>query len=125
MEIAESHDITHVGVCSAEVLQRARSELICRKEAGLHDGLRFTFNNPVRSTDPQREVPGARSILVGARSYYADEPAAPQGAQGRVARYAWTDHYARLRLGLQALSRRLRQDGWRALACAQHNAVVD
>ncbi|HZX53576.1 MAG TPA: tRNA epoxyqueuosine(34) reductase QueG, partial [Ilumatobacteraceae bacterium] len=114
-----------VGVCSAEVLERARSELIRRKEAGLHDGLRFTFNNPIRSTDPQQAVPGARSILVAARSYYADEPAAPAGAHGRVARYAWTDHYAPLRLGLQAVARRLRHDGWRAVVFADDNAIVD
>ncbi|HEY4610337.1 MAG TPA: tRNA epoxyqueuosine(34) reductase QueG [Ilumatobacteraceae bacterium] len=125
MEIAESHDITHVGVCSAEVLHRARSELIRRKEAGLHDGLRFTFNNPLRSTDPQRAVAGAQSIFVAARSYYTDEPTAPAGAQGRVARYAWTDHYAPLRLGLQAVARRLRGDGWRAVVFADDNAIVD
>src|SRR3954453_911253 len=124
-EIARGHDISHVGVCSAEVLERARSELIRRKEAGLHDGLRFTFNNPLRSTDPQRAVPGARSIVVAARSYYADEPAVPAGPQGRVARYPWTDHYAPLRLGLQAVARRLRQDGWRAVAFADDNAIVD
>jgi epoxyqueuosine reductase len=125
VEIANHHDISHVGVCDAEVLQRARDELIRRKAAGLHDGLQFTYKNPQRSTDPQRAVAGARSVLVGARSYYTEQPPAPPGAQGRVARYAWTDHYVPLREGLRAVARRLRRDGWRAVAFADDNSIVD
>ena len=33
----------------------------------------FTYRNPDRSTDPGRAVPGARSIVVAARSYLADD----------------------------------------------------
>jgi epoxyqueuosine reductase len=123
--IAEQHDISHVGVCDAGILQRARAELIRRKEAGLHDGLQFTYKNPQRSTDPQAAVAGARSVLVGARSYYLDQPPPPPGAQGRVARYAWTDHYAPLRAGLRSVARQLRRDGWRAVAFADDNSIVD
>ena len=39
VEVATRHDISHVGVCNAEILERARAELLRRKEAGLHDGL--------------------------------------------------------------------------------------
>jgi epoxyqueuosine reductase len=124
-EIAKQHDISHVGVCDADVLERARAELIRRKQAGLHDGLQFTYKNPLRSTDPQRAVAGARSVLVGASSYYAEQPPAPPGAQGRVARYAWTDHYAPLREGLRAVARELRRDGWRAVVFADDNSIVD
>ena len=125
VEIAQQHDISHVGVCDAEILQRARAELIRRKAAGLHDGLQFTYKNPQRSTDPRRAVEGARTVLVGARSYYAEQPEPPPGAQGRVARYAWTDHYAPLRVGLRAVARQLRRDGWRAVAFADDNSIVD
>jgi epoxyqueuosine reductase len=124
-EIAQQHDISHVGVCDAEILQRARTELVRRKDAGLHDGLQFTYKNPQRSTDPRRAVAGAQAVLVGARSYYADQPPAPPGAQGRVARYAWTDHYAPLREGLRSVARQLRRDGWRAVAFADDNSIVD
>jgi epoxyqueuosine reductase len=123
--IAENYGVSHVGVCDAEILERARAELFRRKDAGLHDGLPFTYKNPVRSTDPSRAVVGARSVLVGARSYYIDQTPAPVGAQGRVARYAWTDHYAPLREGLRAVARRLRRDGWRAVAFADDNSIVD
>ena len=125
VEIAEQHDIAHVGVCDAEILQRARTELIRRKDAGLHDGLQFTFKNPQRSTDPRRAVAGAQAVLVGARSYYCEEPRAPDGPHGRVARYAWTDHYVPLRAGLRAVARKLRHDGWRAVVFADDNSIVD
>jgi epoxyqueuosine reductase len=86
----------------------------------------FTYRNPDRSTDPQRAVPGARSIIVAARSYLIDdEPARPAGANARVARYAWSDHYHPLRAGLGAIAGRLRSAGERALACADDNALVD
>ncbi|HEX2782324.1 MAG TPA: tRNA epoxyqueuosine(34) reductase QueG [Ilumatobacteraceae bacterium] len=125
VNIAEGCGVSHVGVCGAEVLTRARTELLRRMEAGLHDGLPFTYKNPVRSTDPSRAVAGARSVLVGARSYYADQPPAPAGPQGRVARYAWSDHYAPLRIGLRAVAGRLRHDGWKAVAFADDNSIVD
>ncbi len=64
-------------------------------------------------------------MLVGARSYYIDQPPVPPGAQGRVARYAWTDHYVPLREGLRVVARRLRRDGWRAVVFADDNSIVD
>jgi epoxyqueuosine reductase len=124
-EIANRHGITHVGVCDADILARARAEIIRRKAAGLHDGLQFTYKNPQRSTDPQRAVPGARSVVVGARSYYIDQLPVPPGSQGRVARYAWADHYGPLREGLRTVARRLRRDGWRAVVFADDNSIVD
>ena len=124
--LAREHGIDHLGVAPAGVLDRARRELVARREAGFHAGMEFTFRNPDRSTDPQRAVPGARSIIVAARSYLADgEPARPAGAHARVARYAWVDHYGPLRAGLQVIARRLRTAGERAIAFADDNSVVD
>ena len=124
--LAREHGIDHLGVAPAGVLDRARRELVARREAGFHAGMAFTFRNPDRSTDPQRAVPGARSIIVAARSYLADgEPARPAGAHARVARYAWVDHYGPLRAGLQVIARRLRTAGERAIAFADDNSVVD
>jgi epoxyqueuosine reductase len=124
--LAREHGIEHLGVAPAGVLDRARRELVARRAAGLDAGMAFTYRNPERSTDPSRAVPGARSIIVAARSYFADEePARPPGAQARVARYAWVDHYGPLRAGLRAIAGRLRSAGERALAFADDNAVVD
>src|SRR6188768_990101 len=108
--IAERHAITRLGVTSADVLERARGEIVRRKAAGLHAGMGFTYRNPVRSTDPQQAVAGARSIIAAARPYrLGDEPERPDGAQARVARYAWVDHYAPLRVGLREIALRIRR----------------
>ena len=126
--IAEAHGITRVGVAPATVMHRARAELVRRRDAGLHDGMQFTYRNPERSTDPQQAVRDARSAFVGARPYLVDEPARSiDGAvvAGRVARYVWADHYGPLRDGLWAVAHRLRRDGWKAVAYADDNSMVD
>ncbi len=133
--IALAHGVTRTGVASAEVLEGTRVELHRRRRLGLHDGMQFTFRNPERSTDPTRLVAGARSVFVGARPYLLDDPSQDgagavhqQGhgaVAGRVARYAWADHYAPLRAGLWAVAHRLRASGWKAVAVADDNALVD
>jgi epoxyqueuosine reductase len=124
--IAERHSITRLGVAPADLLERARTELHRRKAAGLHADMGFTYRNPDRSTDPQRAVTGARSIIAAARPYRARiEPARPSGVQARVARYAWVDHYTPLRLGLREIAHRLRRSGHRAVVFADDNAIVD
>ncbi len=107
-------------------MQRALGALQQRKAAGLHDTMEFTYRNPTRSTDPDRAVAGARSMLVGARSYVLDPPPKPSdGPQAAVARYAWIDHYEPLRFALNNIVRKLRNDGYRAVAFADDNSVVD
>ncbi len=117
--------LDHIGVAPADVMERARTALQSRKRAGLHDTMQFTYRNPERSTDPSAAVAGARSLLVAARSYVLDEPPTPLGPYAAVARYAWVDHYEPLRFGLQNIVRQLRSDGYRAVAFADDNSVVD
>ena len=105
--------------------------------------MRFTFKNPERSTDPGRAVHGARSVFVAARPYLLADPQPPHpasphpqsphmasphqadGPSGRIARYAWVDHYAPLREALWEVARRLRADGFRAVPFADDNSIVD
>jgi epoxyqueuosine reductase len=124
-EIAAGHGVTHTGVSDASVLQRAREAIEHRVAHGLSDGMQFTFKDPLRSTDPQRAVRDARSVFVAARPYLLDEPQHPGGVQGRIARYAWVDHYAPLREALWAVAHRLRLDGWKAVPFADDNSIVD
>lgn len=114
-----------VGIAPADPMDRARAALEHRKAAGLHGGMQFTFRNPARSTDPGAAVPGARALVVGARSYLLDEPERPVEPSGRVGRYAWVDHYRPLREALWAVARHLRADGWKAVVFADDNSVVD
>jgi epoxyqueuosine reductase len=114
-----------VGVAPAEPFTSTRRDLEARRAAGLHGGMSFTYRNPARATDPRVTVRGAQALVVGARAYGADEPARPVAPSGRVARYAWADHYAGLRAGLRAVAVRLKADGWRAVVVADDNGLVD
>ncbi|MCU1361815.1 MAG: hypothetical protein JWN99_3104 [Ilumatobacteraceae bacterium] len=125
--LAASFGITHTGVAPAAVMLRARQALVQRRDDGLHDGMAFTYKNPQRSTDPARAVLRAQAVFVGARPYLVADPGADPNApmSARVARYAWADHYAPLRAGLRAVAHRLRSDGWKAVAFADDNSMVD
>lgn len=123
--VARGAGITHTGVAPAGVLLRARGELHRRRDAGLADTMQFTYRNPDRSTDPGRAVAGAAAVFVGALPYAAAEPERPMASSGRIARYAWRDHYAVLRSGLWAVAHHLRGLGWKAVAYADDNSIVD
>ena len=124
-DLGRAEGLDHVGIAPAAPMARARAALEERKAAGLHAGMQFTYKHPARSTTPRQAVPGAQAVVVGARSYLMAEPAAPPRSCGRVARYAWVDHYAPLRSALWAVARRLRADGWKAVVFADDNSLVD
>ena len=125
--LGRAHGLDAVGIAPASPLTRARQILDERKAAGLHGGMEFTYRNPARSTSPDRVVPDAAAIVVGARRYASHPPAPAHGIEpaGRVARYAWTDHYAPLREALKAVALHLRAHGHRAVVVADDNAMVD
>jgi epoxyqueuosine reductase len=110
------------GVAPAETFAETRAALVERRAAGLHGGMNFTYRNPERSTDPDRALPGARSLVVGARAY---PPPRPPASGGRVAAYATDAHYDALRRALDAIASRLRADGWRTRVLVDDNALVD
>jgi epoxyqueuosine reductase len=134
--LGRAQGLDAVGVAPAEPFTTTRRHLEQRKAAGLHGGMRFTYLRPERSTDPTRAVPDARALVVAARGYRRAEPADPAGPapqtagraaepQGRVARYAWVDHYAPLRAALTVIARELTGAGWKARVLADDNALVD
>lgn len=143
MRLVREAGADRVGVTTAEPLHRARTAIESRIARGLVDTMQFTFRNPERSTTPTMSVPGARSIIVAARSYYsadaggvADSCAADvsdvanRGSAGdevpaRIARYAWRDHYEPLRDALRVAAQRLKRDGYRATVFADDNSIVD
>ncbi len=132
-----------VGVATAEVFEETRRHLLERRRSGLNGSMQFTYRNPERSTDPTRVLPGARSLVVGAWSYrQGDRPVPPTDPgsrlsgdhsgnlrrdrpEGRVARYARSDHYASLRRALTPVAEYLRERGWRATVVCDDNALVD
>jgi epoxyqueuosine reductase len=116
-----------VGICTAAPFTETRVELERRKGAGLHAGMGFTYLHPERSTEPERSLRRAASLVVGALAYRRAEPHPPAGDRptAKVAAYAWEDHYRRLKDALEPISQRIRADGWRTRIVADDNAVVD
>jgi epoxyqueuosine reductase len=138
VSLGRAQGLDAVGVAPAEPFATTLRHLERRRAAGLHGGMSFTYRRPERSCDPRLALRDARALVVAARSYRraaqptaaggidetapSDSPAAPAG---RVARYAWADHYGPLRTALTAVARRITADGWRARVVADDNALVD
>jgi epoxyqueuosine reductase len=116
-----------VGVAPASPFFGTRRHLEERKAEGLHGEMQFTYRNPGRSTDPSRILPGARALVVGARRYLRSPPVTRSAGRpsGRVARYAWSDHYASLRSALGSAATFLEAGGYEARVVADDNAMVD
>ena len=115
-----------VGVADIAPLTRARDQIEKRIRENLVNGMQFTFRNPDRSTTPSLTVQDARSIIVGAHSYFIpNHEDASHDVPARVARYAWVDHQEQLKNSLRAIMRKLRDDGHRAVVFADDNSIVD
>lgn len=124
--LGEERGLDAVGFATAEPFLSTRRHLEDRRDAGLHGGMQFTYRSPERSTDPARALPGARSLVVGARGYRRTRARRPGPRPvGAVARYSWQDHYGPLRSALAALAQELEARGWRAKVLVDDNALVD
>jgi epoxyqueuosine reductase len=133
VDLGTSAGLSAVGIAGAAPFTDTRATLEARREAGLHGGMQFTYRNPARSTDPDRILSGARSLVVGARGYLrqdpAPDPAHPAGGSvrptGSIARYARHDHYRALRAALDRIADHLVAEGRRARVVVDDNALVD
>lgn len=125
--IGEHAGLHSVGFADAAPFVDTRTALFERRDAGLSDTMQFTYRNPDRSTDPEATLPTARSLVVAAQSYPARTTTSPVPThqRGHIAAYAWRDHYADLRVGLDAMADVLRSAGWVARVVADDNAMVD
>lgn len=116
-----------LGVAPAGEMHRARQQLHDRLDRQLTNGLKFTFLRPDRSTNPSLLVDGARTVIVGLRSYAYEDPIVIDDGRvhARIARYAWEDHYGELKSSLSHVAAQLRRDGHRATVFADDNSIVD
>jgi epoxyqueuosine reductase len=77
---------------------------------------------PEESASASSEAPAGSLDGLPAGSSDESQPAPPAG---RVARYAWEDHYQPLRAALSAIAARLKAEGWRTRVAVDDNALVD
>jgi epoxyqueuosine reductase len=103
---AEELGIDVVGASPAEPYEETERHIRERRGRGLFADMRFTMAQPEVSCHPETLLPGARTVVSAALSYYAPGPD-PEPGQGRLPRYTWSDHYALLREKLDALGRRI------------------
>ena len=95
-----------VGAAPAEPYEETERHIRERRARGLFARMRFTMAQPEVSCHPESLLPGARSVVSAAPSYYAPGPDAELG-EGRLPRYTWSDRYAELRAKLERLGERL------------------
>ena len=104
--LAEELGIDVVGAAPAEPYAETERHIRERKERGLFADMRFTMARPDVSCHPEELLPGARTVVSAALSYYVPG-AEPGPGEGRLPRYTWVDGYASLREKLERLGERL------------------
>ena len=103
---ADELEIDAIGAAPAEPYVETERHIHERRRRGLFADMRFTMAHPEVSCHPESLLPGARTVVSAALSYYAPGPE-PRSGEGRLARYTWNDRYSHLRDKLDALGRRL------------------
>jgi epoxyqueuosine reductase len=104
--IARELGIDVVGAAPAEPYHDTERHIRERRARGLFARMRFTMARPDVSCHPESLLPGARTVVSAALGYYVPAPDL-DGAQGKLPRYAWKDHYAELRAKLDVLGQRI------------------
>lgn len=94
--------------------------------SGFHGGMTYMAADPERRLDATRLLPGARSVVCVAKSYYTAAAPTDDPRTGRVSRYAWGDDYHDVLSGkLKELCGLLESRGAKAKACVDTSAVLE
>ena len=95
-----------VGAAPAEPYEETERHIRERRARGLFARMRFTMAQPEVSCHPESLLPGARSVVSAALSYYGAGPE-PKPGEGCLPRYTWSDRYAERRSKLEQLGEQL------------------
>ena len=116
---AERLGIDVIGAAAAAPYEETERHIRERRIRGLFGDMRFTMSRPETSCHPETLLSNAKTVVSAALCYYTPGPE-PGTGEGRLPRYAWSDHYAVLRAKLDALGRRL-GGSYRVLVDANHH----
>ncbi len=119
--LADELGIDAIGAAPAEPYEDTERHIRERRERGLFADMRFTMARPDVSCHPETLLPGARTVVSAALSYYGPGPE-PGPREGALPRYAWSDRYRDLRGKLDRLGRAL---GGRYRVLVDANQHVD
>jgi epoxyqueuosine reductase len=120
-----------VGVASATPFADTKRTFVQRRDAGYLAGWHYPDSVIETNCTPTHSLPGARSIICTATSYFCDvgahDPEAPS-LRGAVSNYAWGQDYHRvLRRWLESLARFICSEfpGAACLPCVDTGPLVD
>ncbi len=125
--VAAERRLVGLGVAYAEPYFDVLGEMQRRQEEGLSGRLKFTYTDPIVSTDIRSTYSWAERLVVAATTYLpaAGDPGPAKAGTGRVARFATEDHYVALRSGMEAVAEALVAAGGRAEVLIDDNRLVD
>ena len=129
--LARAYGLTVAAVTSAEAFPGLEEHLIDHIAAGHVEGMDwFTPERAAVSADPQRLLPGARSILSVGVAYWSIDPGMPDDEpRGRISRYAWgIDYHKLLKRRMKALHRAIETEIGQTIEARQlvdHARIVD
>jgi epoxyqueuosine reductase len=83
---------THANALPAVFLARLRDWL----SRNFHGTMAWMEQDPARRADPQRVLPGCRSLISVGMNYLTNHRANEQPGFGRIARYAWGKDYHKI-----------------------------
>ena len=113
-------DVCRVARCAAPPHAEAFEKWLADGRAG---EMAWLERNKDRRVDPQKVLPGARSVVVLGMNYFQrekTEAAHFQKSRGRIARYAWGDDYH------EVIEKKLRElDAWLASFGGAQKCYVD
>lgn len=105
-QLAEELGIDVIGAAPASPYEETEHHIRQRRERGLFADMRFTMAQPDVSCHPERLTEGAKTVVSAALCYWAPAPDIGSN-EGRLPRYAWSDHYQTLRDKLTELGARM------------------
>ncbi|MDA8196188.1 MAG: hypothetical protein M0019_03075 [Actinomycetota bacterium] len=113
------------GVYPVRRLMNSYHLLNDRKAKGLNGSMQFTYRNPLRSTSPDRIIPGARSIVTFALPIEHLETQGDLILPRLLARYARRDYYGILRRELESVHEALGLLGVNSKVVLDSNELID
>lgn len=82
-----------VGIAGAEELAGESGRLAEWLDRGYHGTMDWMEKNREKRVDPEKVLPGVKSVLVAGMNYYTDIPHSSANGAGKISRYAWGDDY--------------------------------
>lgn len=108
-EIAFAQGFDHCGIAKAVPLDEDARRLELWLQQGMHGNMEYMARHFDLRTDPQKLVPGARSVITVLKNYYPSTQQSPDTPS--ISKYAWgQDYHDVIRKQLKAFMEQIRTE---------------